>query len=229
MQNEALSKLIRIVLTIGIIGILAPIPLNYSLASLDPPTGTIGSTETPINYTLYSNPNIGISFEYPSDWKVDEKTSRFSDGADVEVSKGFNSFKYMQDKTDVGDSDFFDLEFMADMAQNELTKQPETQLVESVDMDKYKISGLDTATFLVKTEKSFSENSFLTLDYATQVFLVDADNRFDTIMYQDTVTKFDEPESQEILNHMLNTFKFDDSSGASEDDEENEDEQNEDN
>jgi hypothetical protein len=81
----------------------------------------------------------------------------------------------------------------------------------------------------VKTEKSFSENSFLTFDYATQVFIVDVENRFDRIMYQDTTTKFDKPESQEIMNHILNSLKFNDSSSVSESDEENEDEDNDNN
>ena len=166
------------------------------------------STET-INYLPYSNQQLGISFEYPSNWNVEEKTNRFSDApADVEVHDGLNSFKYQLDRTDVGESDFIDLELMADMAQNSLTRTTETSLVEGVDMDKYRIDGKDTATFLIKTERSFGENSYFNSDYATQVFVIDNGNRFDLIMYQNTVTDFDTPQSQEILNHMLNSFQF---------------------
>ena len=100
---------------------------------------------------------------------------------------------------------------MADMAQNSLTSTPETSLVESIDLDKYQIDGRDTATFLIKTDGSVGENSYLNSDYATQVFVIDNENRFDVIMYQNTVTDFDTPNSQEILNHMLNSFGFIDS------------------
>jgi hypothetical protein len=122
-----------------------------------------------------------------------------------------NSFTYQIDRTDVGESDIVDLKLMADMAQNSLTSTPETSLVESIDLDKYQIDGMDTATFLIKTDGSVGENSYLNSDYATQVFVIDNENRFDVIMYQNTVTDFDTPNSQEILNHMLNSFGFIDS------------------
>lgn len=176
--------------------------------TLEPSYEVENSTETR-NYFPYSNQQLGISFEYPSNWDVEEKTNRFSDApADVEVHNGLNSFKYQLDRTDVGESDFIDLELMADMAQKSLTKTQETNLVKGVDMDKYQIDGKDTATFLIKTERSFGENSYSNSDYATQVFVIDNENRFDLIMYQNTVTDFDTPKSQEILNHMLNSFQF---------------------
>lgn len=173
-------------------------------------------------YLNYINPQLGISFEYPSDWNVQEKSSRFSDAADVEVNNGLNSFKYQFDNTDVGESDLIDLELMADMAQNSLTSTPGTRLVESVDLDKYRINEKDTATFLIKTEGSFGENSYLSMDYATQVFVIDNDNRFDVIMYQNTVTDFDKPESQEKLNHILDSFRY-----ISSDENENSNDENE--
>lgn len=171
---------------------------------LKPASEVNNSTET-VNYVTYSNKELGISFEYPSNWNVQEKTSRFSDApADVEVSNGLNSFKYQLDKTGIGDSNFLDLELMADMTQNSLLGKSENSLVEGVDLDKHQIDGKDTATFLIKTDRSFG-------DYATQVFIIDVDDRFDAIMYQDTVTRFDTPSSQEELNHILDSFKFIDS------------------
>lgn len=175
---------------------------------LKPSSEVENSTETK-TYLPYSNQQLGISFEYPSDWNVQEKTNRFSDApADVEAYSGLNSFKYQQDRTDVGESDLIDLELMADMAQNSLTSTPGTSLVESVDINKYRIDEKDTATFLIKTEGSFEENSNLNIDYATQVFVIDNDNRFDVIMYQNIVADFDTSESQEKLNHIIDSFRF---------------------
>jgi len=208
------------ILAFGLAYIFSNIPINSVTASLE----VQNSTET-LAYLPYTNQELGIAFEYPSDWKVEEKTSRFDGDADVQVYSGLNSIKYVKDKTGAGDTGFFDLDSMATMAQNALTQDPNKSLVETVDLDKYKIDNKDTATFLIKTEESFGESSFLSLDFATQIFIVDVDNRFDTIMYQDTVTKFDTPESQEKLNHMLNSFRFINSENNNEiDTSENEDE-----
>lgn len=169
------------------------------------------SSET-INYLPYSNDQLGISFEYPSDWNVEEKTNRFSDApADVEVYDGLNSFKYQQDKRNMGEFDSLDLELMAQMTLNSLTSVSGTSLVEGISMDKYQVDGKDTATFLIKTESSTGQNSFSNPDYATQVFIIDNNNGFDIIMYQNSLTEFDSPESQEILSQMLDSFQFLDS------------------
>lgn len=186
------------------------------------PTSEENTTE-PLTYLPYSNDQLGISFEYPSNWNVEEKTNRFSDApADVEVYDGLNSFKYQMDRTDVGESSFIDLELMADMAQNSLTSAPESSLVEKVDLDKYRIDDRDTATFLIKTDSPLGEN----FDYATQVFVIDNEDRFDVIMYQNTVTDFDTTKSQEILRHILDSFHFISSNGNGDtNNENNEDEE----
>jgi hypothetical protein len=41
-----------------------------------------------IDYTLYNNPKLGISFEYPSNWTISENNKRFDIGEpDVRVSE----------------------------------------------------------------------------------------------------------------------------------------------
>ncbi|CAN5855217.1 hypothetical protein BH23THE1_BH23THE1_11880 [soil metagenome] len=46
------------------------------------------STENNLNYTVYSGDRLGISFEYPSNWNVEEKINRFSKYSDVLVYNG---------------------------------------------------------------------------------------------------------------------------------------------
>ncbi len=48
-----------------------------------------------LNYIPYSNVEQGISFEYPSDWNLKEKTSRFANDPEVMVGNGFNDFKFL--------------------------------------------------------------------------------------------------------------------------------------
>lgn len=175
--------------------------------------GTENSTEI-IRYLPFTNQEYGISFEYPSYWNVNEKISRFSTGPDVEVSDGLNAFKFVKDKTSLGDSEFFDLKFMANNFQKVALEDPEKRLIEKVDLDTYQINGKDTASFLFTGKYSFDENSLIKTDYATQVFVIENRDNFDILMYQDTIIRFDTPESQGIMNHILDSFKFIDSESS---------------
>lgn len=210
-------------LVIGIFGLSSVTSLNTTYASLEIENSTDSTAIE--NYIPYSNSRLGISFEYPSDWKLTEKTSRFSSDADVEVSNGFNTFKFVDHKEAIDSGlEFADLEFLAETATNVLVKPPEDRLIEGVDMKSYQIDGKETATFLYTTEFSFGESSSFNLDYATQMFMVENDGKIYNLMYQDTVSKFDTPQSQEKMNHILNSFRFIDSDGSSEGEEENDNE-----
>jgi hypothetical protein len=52
------------------------------------------STET-IRYLPYTNQKLGISFEYPSSWTLDEKENRFDTGTEAMVYDGLNMFKVL--------------------------------------------------------------------------------------------------------------------------------------
>lgn len=51
------------------------------------------STENNLNYIIYSDNRLGISFEYPSNWNVEGKINRFSKYSDVLVYNGTNHSK----------------------------------------------------------------------------------------------------------------------------------------
>jgi hypothetical protein len=61
------------------------------------PVNTQTTNSLPITWSTYSNKKLGISFEYPSTWTVEEKTNRFDTFPDVLVSndkdKPFQAFK----------------------------------------------------------------------------------------------------------------------------------------
>jgi hypothetical protein len=62
-----------------------------------------------------------------------------------------------------------------------------------------------------------------------QIFLVANNGKVYTLGYSNLASDFDSPESQEILNHMLSSFRFIDSGGDIESEEENADEDNDNN
>ncbi len=69
------------IIAIGVSYIL-PYGFDFANASLE-----IGSSTDTTNYVPYSNSELGISFEYPSTWTLEEKQNRFDTGA--EASLGF--------------------------------------------------------------------------------------------------------------------------------------------
>ncbi|MDN5868799.1 MAG: hypothetical protein L0H55_15550, partial [Candidatus Nitrosocosmicus sp.] len=153
-----------------------------------------------------TNNNIGITFEYPSEWDLDERTNRFANEPDVEVSDGLNSFKFIDSDPAFEETlESFDLEFIAELGKNTFTKGPDERLIEDVDMNSYSIDGKDTATFLYTAIEDFE---FVELEYATQVFFIDNEGKIYSAIYRDTVSNFDDPQSQAIMNHILESFKF---------------------
>jgi hypothetical protein len=176
---------------------------------LEIPSSNENKSKTLTNYTTYTNDEFEVTFEYPSNWHIEEKTSRFSNDPDVKVNLGLNSFKFIGNDARIGNNlDLFSLEDIADMAQNTMVNPPDQRLIEGVEMDKYKIDGKDTATFLFTNAMDCGVSSVLNLDYAIQIFFVENNGKVYTLAYQDTVSDFDREESQVTMNRILNSFYF---------------------
>lgn len=175
---------------------------NESFASLESNSSETTSN-THINYKIYSNQLLDIAFTYPSDWTLQEKTNRFSDDAEVMVYDGVNDFTFIDTKPGLDDSlDLFGLEYVASLISNTITADFSSRIMEPVSIGDYEIDGKETATFLYVVELPFSS-----LKYAMQIFVVDNDGEGNTLSYRDTISKFDSPESQEIMNRILDTFR----------------------
>jgi hypothetical protein len=187
----------------------------------------ISQPQSTIKYTPYTNERMGISLEYPSTWTLDEKENRFDTGAEATISDGLNMFKVMF--RDDSMNEFIDtlgFEYVAESLEDSIAGP--SDLIEPIDLDKYSIDGKETATFLYLAHTDFG------IELPSQAFIVNDDGSLMTFGYQNTKSNFDTQESQDVMNHIINSIKFLNSdsriSGSENDnEEENNDESNNDN
>ena len=177
------------------------------------------STQNNLNYTIYSNARLGISFEYPSDWNVEEKINRFSKYSDVQVNNGSNSFKVMKSQSS---SDTEMAEKLGGLKEVVgIILPPEERVVGSIEENMYAIDGTDTVSVLTAMEGLTNvPNKGL-----ERILLIHNDVLY-ILTYQNTVDQFDSKQSQETIGHILTSFSFIDSNsedGRGSDNEDNDD------
>ena len=174
------------------------------------------STENNLNYTIYSDDRLGISFEYPSDWNVEEKINRFSKYSDVLVYNGSNSFKIMKSQSN---SDAVMAEKLGGLKEVvEIILPPEERVVGDIEENRYAIDGSDTVSVLTAMEGLTNIP-----DKGLERILLIHDDVLYILTYQNTVDEFDLNQSQEIIQHILSSFKFIDSTDEDDVDDINED------
>jgi len=175
------------------------------------------------NYTVYSDARLGVSFEYPSDWQLNDKINRFAKNSDVIVYNNSNSFSVMKSQSS---SDAVLVEKLGGPREIvDIILPPEERIVGQIEENKYRIDGTDTVSVLTALEGIANVP-----DKGFERFLLVHDGTLYIFTYQDSVEKFDTKESQDNLNHIINTMRFLDSEPdgdrEGESDDENDDEDN---
>lgn len=174
------------------------------------------STENNLNYTIYSDDRLGISFEYPSNWNVEENINRFSKYSDVLVYNGTNSFKIMKSQSN---SDTVMAEKLGGLKEVVgIILPPEERVVGEIEENRYAIDGTDTVSVLTAMEGLTNIP-----DKGLERILLIYDDVLYILTYQNTVDKFDSKQSQETIEHLLSSFKFIDSNNEDDPDGNNED------
>jgi len=174
------------------------------------------STENNLNYTIYSDDRLGISFEYPSDWNVEEKINRFSKYSDVLVYNGNNSFKIMKSQSN---SDTVMAEKLGGLKEVvEIILPPEERVVGEIEENRYTIDGSDTVSVLTAMEGLTNIP-----DKGLERILLIHNDVLYILTYQNTVGEFDSKQSQETIQHILSSFRFTDSTDEEDPDDINED------
>lgn len=116
-------------------------------------------------------------------------------------SDGYNMFKLIsRDDAMEQTIESLGFEFAVNTLENSFSK--DNKIIEGADFDRYAIDGKETATFLYVAEV---EELYET---PTQVFIVNDDGNLVTFGYQDTKANFDTPESQEVMEHIINSIQF---------------------
>ncbi len=132
------------------------------------------------------------------------------------VYDGLNMFKvlFREDST----KEFIDslgFEGVAESMEDLVSNQ--NDIIEGMDFDKYSIDGKETATFLYRAQTE------LGIDIPSQAFIVNDDGSLVNFDYQDTKSSSDTPESQGVMNPIINSIKFlNDSNSSSNSDDSNE-------
>ncbi|MDN5845818.1 MAG: hypothetical protein L0H53_06035, partial [Candidatus Nitrosocosmicus sp.] len=160
-----------------------------------------------LNYIPYSNSNLGVSFEYPSTWTLEEKQNRFQLAADVTVGDGLHLFSLIRFDDDFNKQGV-DLLGLSGVA--EQTKPADHRMIGQVEENKYIVDGEDSASYV-----SVNDNSIVNSNAAMETIMVLHDGTMFLMRYQDTQDKFDSPESQQIINHIIDSTSFTDSENSS--------------
>jgi tetratricopeptide (TPR) repeat protein len=154
-----------------------------------------------IEWSNYKNANFGITFDYPSSWTISEKTNRFELGPDISViGPEQQIFAYTAPVMDI---EYFDAYVKGlSIGLNIGTPYSNLQIVENYDLHKYGVLNQTTATALYAYDINGGER------VAEQEFLVYKDRQVHSLKFRDIAKNFDSQESQDIRNHIINSFDF---------------------
>ena len=167
-----------------------------------------GSYVFAVEFANYTSEKYKIQFEYPSDWTVTEKTSRFESGEDISInapalSKG--SFKIMYGDedlvTDYGSSDIQTATYNLLESFTQGTK--EVRIIEKPSFTT--IDTQKTGTFLITLEEKYEKYP---IKIAAQEWLTFVGDRGYIIGYVASTGSFDNQENIEIRDHFIKSIKF---------------------
>jgi len=154
------------------------------------------------NWTKYNDDKLGIAFQYPSGWNIEEKQNASDSRKNVTVSSGNIKFVVLKainmPKDDPLKSS--DIARSTRILKNAAGAENAT-IVKETDTKKYRIGGERTATFITRINDNVSA-------FKLQDFFVIHDGDGYLLAFRAPVEIFDEPDSQKILNKIMRTFKF---------------------
>lgn len=192
----------------------------HASTSIDESSSTFSSNlptlNNTTNYTMYHDERIGISFDYPVNWTINENINRFASVSTVEVynDNRLNSFKVIKSQSS-SDTELVDkLGGLGDVL--EILLPSEERIIEPINDNKYTIDGEDTSSALTVIENRPSLPDL----GVERIILIHQDMLY-TLIYQDTTDSFDSSTSQQIFNYIINSFEFVDSPTDNNDDNDN--------
>jgi hypothetical protein len=158
-------------------------------------------------YANYTSDIYKIHFEYPAGWEVVEKKSGFNEGADIELSShtilGGSVLIFLINNSAYHDMDlrsYLNQAFnMAISANNDR----EYNVVEQPDITT--IDNQQAGTFLFTSKDKYDSNG---VRLAIQDWVVKTPNSDYLISYVSTPDIFDNPSSEEIRDHFINSIRL---------------------
>lgn len=163
---------------------------------------TIGNNAFAIEYTKYTSENYGIQFEYPSNWQLTEKTSRFDDGPDIRIESGTNQFdiyRYDDPENDLG---ALNVETASNNVLNGLLSIDDFNAKIIENQSYIFLGGHRAQTFLISIE---NDEGIKGAHQNWQVFVGDHSYQ---IINLALASDFDSFENTQIRNHVMDSIKF---------------------
>jgi hypothetical protein len=160
-----------------------------------------------ISYSNYTSNQYQIQFQYPTDWQITEKKTRFDEGTDLQIQ----SFTYPNGQiliqtlnfTDTDSSSFN--EFVYDAYKEAITSDYSLEYKVIEQPTFLTIDGQQAGTYLYTTKDKYEENA---VRLAIQNWVVGAGDRAYLIWFTNMPANFDKPEVTEIRDHFIKSIKF---------------------
>ena len=91
---------LKLILFLSIVFCLGVVTITYDhYENVHASVISNNTNQTQPHFSKYSDTLLGVSFEYPSDWQINDKINRFAKNSDVTVYNGSNSFRVMKSQS----------------------------------------------------------------------------------------------------------------------------------
>ena len=169
----------------------------------------VGNQAFGVEYTNYTNEEHGVQFEYPTDWKLNEKTSDLDSVPDIEISSDSDSqekiYLFHKDPvldyfgtSNIEEATYFSLKaYKTGMMDNYVNvSEPPSSL---------NIDGHKAVTFAITIQNKYEKSVPI---IGLQDWTVFVENHGYVLGFKGFSDKFDSIENIDIRNHFISSIRF---------------------
>lgn len=162
-----------------------------------------------VEFSNYTSEKYSIQFQYPSQWELTEKTSRFEEGSDIFISGSILdaeaiTIQYADNLEYYFGSSNLETALLAGF--NDIKNLAFGQDVRVIEAPSYTtIDNQKAGTYLITMKDKYDDDAIKT---ANQVWEVFVDNHGYLISFVSTANTFDNSENVEIRKQFINSIKF---------------------
>lgn len=169
--------------------------------------GVIFDSSYAAPYSNYTSEKYQIQFQYPGDWQVIEKKSRFDEGVDIQlnsptISGGFILMQYLN-KSSFQGKDFRSSVYSIFKDSITTDYSNEYKVIEQPSFGA--IDNQQSGTFLYTRKDKYEDNA---LRWADQRWLVETPDNGYLISFSSTPDVFDSPTTTEVRDHFIKSINF---------------------
>ena len=162
-----------------------------------------------IEFSNYTSEKYGIQFQYPSDWTIKEKASRFDNGTDIIIADYLSNRNItigcIISTSQIGNVfDLFGFQNWVNLVLKGFASGPRKEYKTIEEPSMMSIDGKETGTFLITEQDKYDDYP---VKYAKQFWITNDANSC-SLSFVSPTTTFDNPENIEIRDHFIKSIKF---------------------